>query len=104
MVEHVPKVAALECRVLIEFPIENWPAEWVLVPSLLSAPLGIVMRALDLILGGPTGLLHSLTEDTSITGRSVLWIISPRLWVLELASHSGSSLGQYSWVLGRMRI
>lgn len=27
MVEHVPKVAALECHVLMEFPMENWPVE-----------------------------------------------------------------------------
>ena len=27
MVEHVAQVATLECRVLLEFPVEHWPAE-----------------------------------------------------------------------------
>lgn len=61
MVEQVPKVAALECHVLIEFPVENWPAERFPSPPpglhTVNCPEGPGCE-----LGGFTGLLHSLTE------------------------------------------
>ena len=56
------KVATLKCPVLLEFPIENWPAEQSPNALPLSAPLGTIVRAQDPNLGGFTGLRHSLAE------------------------------------------
>ena len=101
MVEHVPKVAALECRVLLEFPVEHWPAE----QSPNALPLVCTTGDCREGPGSEPRGLHRIAPPpnrrASLTGQSVLWFISPRLWVLELASHPGSTLDKYSQVLCR---